>query len=201
MIAVIDYGMGNLFSVKKALEHVGASAEITDNPEVLNRAEKIILPGVGAFGDALREIEKLSLADPIRHQLKSGKPFLGICLGLQILFESSEESPGVPGLGILRGKVPRFQTDLKVPHMGWNSLKINRRAPIFRGIDDGAYVYFVHSYYVEPENKQVVSTSTDYDISFTSSVWKKNLFATQFHPEKSQDVGLRILENFVSLSE
>jgi len=199
MIAIVDYGMGNLFSVKKALEHIGASATITASSDVLAKAEKIILPGVGAFGDAMRELEKRGLAEPLKRIAQIGKPFLGICLGLQVLFEKSEESPGIPGLGILPGEVKHFVTDMKVPHMGWNQICIKRPAPIFDGIGNDAYVYFVHSYYVVPASDEDIATTTDYALEFTSSVWRDNLFATQFHPEKSQAVGLKILKNFAKL--
>ncbi len=199
MIAIIDYGMGNLFSVQKALERIGFSATITALPDVLAKAEKIVLPGVGAFGDAMREIERRRLVEPIRQAVAAGKPFLGICLGLQVLFEKSEESPGIPGLGILPGEVKRFVTDMKVPHMGWNQIRIRRPAPIFDGIGDDAYVYFVHSYYVVPVRAEDIAATTDYELEFVSSVWRHNLFATQFHPEKSQAVGLKILKNFAGI--
>ncbi len=197
MIAIVDYGMGNLFSVCKALEHVGAQVEITDSPDVLARADRVILPGVGAFGDAMRELERRGLVQPLRDIIASGKPLLGICLGLQILFESSEESPGVAGLGVLPGHCRRFVTKLKVPHMGWNQLRIARRSPVLRDIEEGAWVYFVHSFYVAPSREEDAATLTEYDGEFVSSVWRDNLFATQFHPEKSQKTGLHMLKNFV----
>lgn len=199
MIAIIDYGMGNLCSVQKALERVGASTKITENPEDLSRAEKIVLPGVGAFGNAMKELEARGFVAAVKEEVGNGKPFLGICLGFQVLFDASEESPGVRGLGLFSGEVKRFVTDLKVPHMGWNQLRIKRRAPIYKGLEDGAFVYFVHSFYVAPENEEDIATSTDYSLEFASSVWRGNVFATQFHPEKSQAVGLAILENFVGL--
>jgi imidazole glycerol-phosphate synthase subunit HisH len=199
MIAIIDYGMGNLCSVQKALEKLGASVKITSSSKDLAEADKIILPGVGAFGDAMAELEKCGLVESLKKEVRKGKTFLGICLGLQVLFEESEECPGVKGLGILPGKVKRFVTELKVPHMGWNQLHFSKKAPILEGIDEGAYVYFVHSYYVAPERDEDISTTTDYALNFTSSVWRGNLFATQFHPEKSQSVGLKILENFIKL--
>jgi len=199
MIAIIDYGMGNLCSVQKALERLGAETRITDDPAELAVADKIILPGVGAFGDAMQELKGRGLTGPIRREAASGKPLLGICLGFQVFFERSGESPGIGGLGLFPGEVKRFVTDLKVPHMGWNQLHIKRRAPIFQGIEEGAYVYFVHSYYVEPSDPGDVATTTSYALEFASSVWRGNLFATQFHPEKSQSVGLRILQNFVNL--
>jgi len=197
MIAIIDYGMGNLCSVQKALERLGAQTVITDSPASLAQADKIILPGVGAFGDAMKELKSRNLVEPIRREVASGKPFLGICLGLQILFEKSKESPGVAGLSLLPGEVRRFITDLKVPHMGWNQIHIKKPAPIFKGIKEGAFVYFVHSYYVVPERAEDISTTTDYAIEFVSAIWRNNLSATQFHPEKSQSVGLQILKNFI----
>lgn len=199
MIAIVDYGMGNLFSVEKALERIGAVALVTENPEDLARAEKIILPGVGAFGDAMRELEKRELATALKCEVKKGKILLGICLGLQVFFERSEESPGIQGLGLLPGEVKRFFTHLKVPHMGWNQLNLKKSAPLYRGIEQGSFVYFVHSYYVVPQNPDDIATTTDYDGEFTSSVWRGNLMATQFHPEKSQEKGLRILKNFVDM--
>lgn len=199
VIAIIDYGMGNLCSVQKALEHLGADCVITDSAEALAGAEKIILPGVGAFGDAMKELQRRGLIEPIRREIAGGKPFLGICLGLQIFFERSEESPGAAGLGVLPGEVRRFVTDLKVPHMGWNQLNIRREAPIYKGIEDGAFVYFVHSFYVAPERAEDIATTTDYSMDFASSVWRGNLMGTQFHPEKSQAVGLQMLQNFLDM--
>jgi glutamine amidotransferase len=199
MIAIVDYGMGNLFSVHKALERIGASAVVTERPEDLASAEKIILPGVGAFGDAMKELEKRGLAAALRNEAGKGKIILGICLGLQVFFERSEESPGVGGLGLLPGEVKRFVTDLKVPHMGWNELIMKRKPSLYNGIDEGAHVYFVHSYYVVPQNPADIATTTDYGGEFVSSVWRGNLVATQFHPEKSQAMGLRMLKNFVDM--
>lgn len=199
VIAIIDYGMGNLCSVQKALEYLRAESVITDSPETLAGAEKIILPGVGAFGDAMKELERRGLVEPIRREIAGGKPFLGICLGLQIFFERSEESPGAAGLGVLPGEVRRFVTDMKVPHMGWNQLNIQRPAPIFKGVEAGAFVYFVHSFYVAPAQEEDIATTTDYSYDFASSVWRGNLMGTQFHPEKSQAVGLRILQNFLDM--
>lgn len=199
MIAIADYGMGNLFSVQKALERLGARVVVTERPEELASAEKIILPGVGAFGDAMKELEKRGLAAALRNEAGKGKNILGICLGLQVFFERSEESPGVAGLGLLPGEVKRFVTDLKVPHMGWNELIMKRKPPLYEGIDEGAHVYFVHSYYVVPQNPEDIATTTDYGGEFVSSVWRGNLAGTQFHPEKSQAVGLRMLKNFVDM--
>lgn len=199
MIAIIDYGMGNLCSVQKALERIGAATQIIESPDILPDADKIILPGVGSFGDAMQELERRGFVIPLKQEVSSGKPLLGICLGLQVLFETSEESPGARGLGLIPGECRRFVTDLKVPHMGWNQVRIKRRAPIFEGIEDGAYFYFVHSFYVIPREGKDVASTTDYALDFCSSVWRDNLFATQFHPEKSQETGLRFLENFVKL--
>jgi glutamine amidotransferase len=195
-IVIIDYGMGNLRSVEKAFVRLGFRVEITSDPDAINRAEKIVVPGVGAFGDAMRELRERGLIEPLLRAITDQRPFLGICLGLQVLFEGSEEAPNVPGLGVIPGLVKRLQTDLKVPHMGWNTLHVIRRPPILDGISDSAYVYFVHSYYVEPMDGSVTAATTDYGISFTSMIWRGNLFATQFHPEKSQAVGLEILKQF-----
>lgn len=195
-IVIVDYGMGNLRSVEKAFARLGYTVQITSDPDVISRGEKIIVPGVGAFGDAMRELSKRSLVDPILDAIRDQRPFLGICLGLQVLFDESEEAPNVPGLGVIPGRVKRFQTGLKVPHIGWNTLHVVRRPPILNGISEGAYVYFVHSYYVEPRDDSVAATTTDYGISFASMIWRGNLFATQFHPEKSQAIGLQILKKF-----
>jgi len=200
-IAIVDYGMGNLCSVQKALERIGAFPVVTDSAEDLKGAEKIVIPGVGAFGDAMKEMEKRNLAAAVKEEAARGKKLLGICLGLQIFFEKSEESPGVRGLGLFPGEVKRFVTELKVPHMGWNQIRIRRPAPIFQGIGDGAFFYFVHSYYAAPENPDDIATTTDYAVEFASSVWRGNLYGMQFHPEKSQASGLKLLENFVKLGD
>jgi glutamine amidotransferase len=202
MIAIIDYQMGNLRSVQKALERVGHSATITSDPAVLADAKKIILPGVGAFRDAIAALRERNLVEPIRQAIESNKPFLGICLGLQLLFEKSYEDGEHEGLGVLAGDVVRFDVpaEYKVPHMGWNQLRFRRRPPIFEGIDDGAHFYFVHSYYVVPRDGSVVATETEYPEPFCSSIWRGNLFATQFHPEKSQEHGLRVLKNFAEFA-
>lgn len=199
MIIVIDYGMGNLHSVRKALEVVGAKVKVSSRPEDIKKSGKIVFPGVGSFGEAMKELKRRKLAEPIKNAVKEGKPFLGLCLGLQLLFEKSEEAPGVKGLGILRGEVKRFRLkDLKVPHMGWNIIK-GPRSGILKNIPKDAYMYFVHSYYVKPKDRKVTLTMTDYGINFVSGVCKDNIFGLQFHPEKSQALGLKILENFVNL--
>jgi imidazole glycerol-phosphate synthase subunit HisH len=206
MIAIIDYGMGNLRSVQKAFETVGHRALVTRDPRAIADASHVVLPGVGAFADCMANLEQYGLVEPIRKTVASGKPFLGICLGLQLLFTESEEFGIHKGLGVLQGRVKKFpfgngqaaktDTRLKVPHMGWNGVAIEQAAPPLKGINSGEHVYFVHSYYVEPEDRSVVATRTDYGVSFASSVWRDNLFACQFHPEKSQAAGLRIVKNF-----
>jgi glutamine amidotransferase len=201
MIAIIDYQMGNLRSVQKAFERVGHAAEIVNAPEKIAAADKVILPGVGAFGDAIAELRRRELVEPIREAIASGKPFLGICLGLQLLFDVGYEGGRHEGLGILRGEVRRFDLppEFKVPHMGWNECRIRRPAPILKGIAEGTHVYFVHSYYVVPADPEVVAIESDYGSPFCAMIWRDNLFATQFHPEKSQDQGLRMLKNFAEL--
>lgn len=201
MIAIIDYGAGNLQSVKKAFDFIGTESVITDNPEVINACDRILLPGVGSFGDAMDSMAKNGLVETVKQSALSGKPFLGICLGLQLLFEESEESPGVKGLGIFKGKIKKFSPDmgLKIPHIGWNSLEIKQNDTLFKGIPENSYVYFVHSYYLHAEDEEDVATVTNYGIDFHSAVGKNNIFATQFHPEKSGDVGLQILKNFASM--
>ena len=200
MIAIVDYGMGNLRSVQKAVERVGFCATLVHSAEELDGAEKLILPGVGAFADAMKGLEERGLVGPIIQHIKQGHPFLGICLGLQLLFSASTEDGLHKGLGIIPGRVLRFaQNGLKVPHMGWNQVSFLRDVPLARGIPQGAYMYFVHSYYVCPEDPEVIAATTDYGINFASFVWKDNIFATQFHPEKSQSVGLALLRNFLGL--
>ncbi len=196
MIALIDYGMGNLGSVNKALAAVGCQAQITDDPEVILNADGVVLPGVGAFDDCMTNLMDRGLDVAVKEATSAGKPFLGICLGLQMLFDSSEEGGKVPGLGIIPGKVVRFTNDLKIPQIGWNQVQIKQQAPHLSDIPDGSWVYFVHSYYVVPEDDSVIATVTDYGYEFVSAIWKDNVFASQFHPEKSQAVGLKILENF-----
>ena len=201
MIAIIDYGMGNLRSVQKGFEKVGHQAVVTSDPAEVAAAAKVVLPGVGAFEDAIAELRRLKLDRPVLDAIDSGKPFLGICLGLQLLFDVGYENGRHQGLGILPGEVVRFDLPkgYTVPHMGWNQLAIRRPAPILEGIAEGTYVYFVHSYYVVPKDAEVIATETDYDGPFCSMIWHDNVFATQFHPEKSQAEGLRILKNFAEL--
>jgi glutamine amidotransferase len=197
MIAIIDYGMGNLRSVSKAFERLGCTAAVTREPRVIADASHVVLPGVGAFPDCMRNLEQMDLIDPIRQALSSGKPFLGICLGLQLLFTESEEFGLHKGLGWIPGRVVRFKSDgLKVPHMGWNSLTIQKRTPVLEGLPSEAMVYFVHSFYVVPNDPVLITTTTDYGIPFASSISTGNVFACQFHPEKSQAVGLMLLRNF-----
>lgn len=205
-IAIIDYGMGNLRSVQKALQLVGAKTLVTSKPADLKKCTKLVFPGVGAFGDAMKELKRFKLVEPIKDEIARGKPFLGLCLGLQLLFEKSEEAPGVKGLCVLKGESKRFKfkdKTLKVPHMGWNNVKGARgkgqEAGILKGVPKDAYMYFVHSYYVKPKDAGVILTTTDYGIKFASGVCKGNIYALQFHPEKSQSIGLKILKNFVRL--
>jgi glutamine amidotransferase len=197
-IVIIDYGMGNLRNVQKGFEWVGFEARVTRNKKEIEKASAIVLPGVGAFKDCMENLEKFGLIEPLLRSIEKGKPYLGICLGLQILFSESEEFGYQKGLGLIRGKVVKFKPDQehKVPHMGWNAIEKKMEVPFLQGIESGDFFYFVHSYYVIPEEPQGVSTLTNYGIPFVSSIWKENLFVTQFHPEKSQQKGLRILENF-----
>jgi glutamine amidotransferase len=201
MIAIIDYGMGNLRSVQKGFEKVGHTAVITSDPAVVRAAEKVVLPGVGAFEDAIGELHRKELVRPVLEAIDAGKPFLGICLGLQLLFETSYENGRHRGLGVLPGEVVRFELPDRyaVPHMGWNELIIRRRPPVLEGIEEGTHVYFVHSYYVAPKDTTVVATETDYGGRFCSMIWRDNVVASQFHPEKSQSQGLKILKNFAEL--
>jgi glutamine amidotransferase len=201
MIKIVDYGMGNLRSVQKAFEKIGADAQVVSSAADLAGAEKLVLPGVGAFRDAIAELKRTGLDRPVREHIAADKPFLGICLGLQLLFDVSYEDGQWEGLGLLRGKVVRFadQPDLKIPHMGWNSLEFAQPARIFEGVPEGSSVYFVHSYYVVPEDESVIAARTEHGTRFVSAVARRNLFATQFHPEKSQSVGLRLLTNFAAL--
>jgi len=202
MIAIVDYGMGNIHSVKKALESMGAQTIVTDNPKDLSRAEKIVFPGVGSFGDAVVELKKRSLDTAIKKQVESGKIFLGICLGMQVLFEKSMESHKAAGLGLLKGSVDKFEASqkLKVPHMGWNQItKTSNDCRLLKDMPDNSYVYFCHSYYVNPADKKIIAASCDYGDNFAAVVWKDNLYGLQFHPEKSQAAGLKIVKNFVEM--
>jgi glutamine amidotransferase len=203
MIAIIDYGMGNLRSVQKGFEKLGFKAEVTSDPRLLLEADRVVLPGVGAFPDCMRNLEQGGFVEPILRVIREGRPFLGICLGLQLLFTESEEFGLHQGLNVIPGRVVRFPDsmvecaeELKVPHMGWNQLSFKRRPPAFEGLEEGANFYFVHSFYVKPEDEGVVATTTTYGFEFCSSIWKENIVATQFHPEKSQEKGLQILKNF-----
>jgi glutamine amidotransferase len=199
MIGIIDYGMGNLGSVENACRFLELDARIITAPEELSACSKVILPGVGAFGDCMAHLADHGFIEAIRNWVAEDRPFLGICLGLQVLFEESEESPGVEGLGILKGRVIRFQIDpqFKVPQIGWNSVKKQKTdCPLFKDIDDGSYFYLVHSFYVDPKEPEVVAGTTGYGLEYTTAVWRGNLFGTQFHPEKSHKVGLQMLRNF-----
>ena len=200
MIAIIDYGMGNLRSVAKAFERLGCETVTTRDPKTILNAGHVVLPGVGAFPDCMRNLERLELIGPIRRALASGRPFLGICLGLQLLFAEGEEFGVHPGLGWFPGRVVRFPDGaMKVPHMGWNTLELRRPAAPLKDVPEQAMVYFVHSYYAVPEDPAIVATTTEYGVTFASSVAKDNVFACQFHPEKSQSVGLALLRNFAGI--
>ncbi|MCR4655598.1 MAG: imidazole glycerol phosphate synthase subunit HisH [Lachnospiraceae bacterium] len=201
MIAVIDYDAGNIKSVEKAVEKLGGKPILTRSPEEIMNADKVILPGVGAFGDAMERLETYGLVPVIRKVCNESIPFLGICLGLQLLFEDSEESAGVKGLGVLRGHIRRIPLGeyKKIPHIGWNSLELKEDGRLFKGISPGAYVYFVHSYYLDAGDKSIVKATTEYNVTIDASVEKGNIFACQFHPEKSGEVGLKILQNFLEL--
>lgn len=201
MIAIVDYDAGNILSVKKALEKLGQNPVVTRNADELLAADKVILPGVGAFGDAMEKLEKFELIPVIKEIVDRGTPFLGICLGLQLLFDASDEAPGVEGLSLIPGVIKKIPIGeyTKIPHMGWNSLKFPKESKLFNGIDEGAYVYFVHSYYLDAKDKNDVSSTTEYNVCIDASVEHGNLYACQFHPEKSGEVGLKILENFINL--
>ena len=207
MIAIIDYGMGNLRSVQKGFERMGHEAVVTNDAKTILSASKVVLPGVGAFPDCMRNLREYGLIDVVHESIKSGKPFLGICLGLQLLFTESEEFGISKGLNIIKGRVVRFKgpafenrhspvDNLKVPHMGWNAVSIKRRPPALADVPDNSHFYFVHSFHVVPEDTSVIATTTNYGFEFVSSIWKDNIFATQFHPEKSQALGLSILKHF-----
>jgi imidazole glycerol-phosphate synthase subunit HisH len=207
MIAIIDYDMGNLRSVEKAFEAAGHRAVITRQRQVIADASHVVLPGVGAFGDCMRNLESYDLIDPIRQSIASGKPFLGICLGMQLLFTESEEFGSHKGLNVFPGKVVRFRSEqteadreaLKIPHMGWNAIHMKKTSKLLEGLGEDSYMYFVHSYYVAPEQEDVVCTATEYGGSFVSSIERDNIFGCQFHPEKSQAGGLTMLKNFGAL--
>jgi len=215
MIVIIDYGMGNIRSVQKGFERVGHPSIVTRNPKDILNASHVVLPGVGAFKDCMENLKNYGLIEPILNAIRSGKPFLGICLGLQLLFSESEEFGIYKGLDIIKGRVVKFRfsdeeskpaspqsgmnSKLKIPHMGWNDIRFTdngSQSMVFKDIPDGSYLYFVHSYYVVPEDEGVIATTTNYGIDFASSIWKDNIFACQFHPEKSQKVGLKVLKNF-----
>ncbi|NJD69677.1 MAG: imidazole glycerol phosphate synthase subunit HisH [candidate division NC10 bacterium] len=210
MIAIIDSGIANLRSVQKGFERVGADARIVDDPGTLRDAFGIVLPGVGAFADGIGKLQDGGFVEPLLRAIEAGKPVLGICLGLHFLFSESEEFGHHAGLNIIKGRVVRFTNAavvaarepplLKIPHMGWNRIRIERQAPIFKDIPDGAFFYFVHSYFVQPEDERVIAATTEYGRRFTSALWRENLFACQFHPEKSQVLGLQLLRNFASLT-
>ena len=199
MIAVIDYDAGNIKSVEKALDFLGQEADVTGEKEKILAADHVILPGVGAFGDAMENLRSRGLDQVIYEVIRRGTPFLGICLGLQLLFERSDEAPGAEGLGVLKGEILRIpESDgLKIPHMGWKSLHLQNNGRLFRGVEENAYVYFVHSYYLKAADESIVKASTEYGTHIHASVEKDNVFACQFHPEKSSDVGLKILKNFI----
>lgn len=198
-IVIVDYGMGNLRSVEKAFERAGARAAVSSNPIRVRKADKLVLPGVGAFAHAMRELRSRKLVEPILDKIREGAPYLGLCLGLQLLMSSSEEG-NVKGLGVIPGKVLRFKGPMKIPHMGWNQLSLKRKNdPLMKGVGAADFFYFVHSYYAAPKDKGFVAATTRYGKDFCSVLWKENIFATQFHPEKSQDAGSRVIRNFVKL--
>ena len=198
MTALIDYGVGNLYSVEKAVAAVGGEVRITSSAEDLQKADRLILPGVGAFGDCMKNLEETGLIPTICEQIRQKKFLLGICVGLQILFESSEESPNVSGLGIFKGRVKKINADnLKIPHMGWNSVKSKNSSKLMRELKETPYFYFVHSYHAEPTERSIIAATTDYGETLTAAVSRDNIFAVQFHPEKSGDVGLQVLKNFI----
>ncbi len=201
MIAIIDYGAGNIQSVKKAFEHIGCDCFVTNNHNEIMKADGAVLPGVGSFGDTVDSLNKFGIGDTAVDYIKSGKPFFGICLGLQLLFPGSEESPGAKGLGVFDGSITKIPNGegLKIPHMGWNSLDIKKQGRLFKGIDGHPYVYFVHSYYLDAADKQIVAAQTKYGVTIDAAIEKNNVFATQFHPEKSGEVGLQILRNFADI--
>jgi len=196
MIAIIDYGMGNLLSVSKAMEKVVSDVEVTSDPRVVKNASGVVLPGVGAFVDCMQNLKSLKLDVAIKEYIDSKRPYLGICLGLQVLFSCSEEGGLYQGLDIIKGKVERLPPKVKVPHMGWNQINKKKHTLFYEGIHDKSEFYFVHSYYVDPEDEDVIAITTDYGISFVSSIWRENIYGVQFHPEKSSRLGLQMLHNF-----
>lgn len=201
MLAIINYGAGNLRSVQKACEYIGETAVITDNPNEILKADRVILPGVGSFGSCMSAIRNAGLVDCIHEVIDNGTPFLGICLGLQLLFEASEEDSGESGLGIFKGRCVKIPPadGIKIPHIGWNSITFPNPSPLFRGIDEGSFVYFVHSYYMKPEDKSIITAVCDYSKELPVALSRGNVHATQFHPEKSGKVGLDILKNFIAI--
>lgn len=200
MIAIVDYGMGNLRSVNKAFESMGIMSVVTGDVDTIIKSSGLVLPGVGAFGDCVKNLKQKNLFETIKNYISDGRPFLGICLGLQVLFEQSEESPGMQGLGLIKGKVVKFrfpeEQNLKVPHMGWNQVNVIKKTDLLNGIAPHSWFYFVHSYYPVPEDEEDISLTSDYGIEFTAAIQRDNMFACQFHPEKSSDTGLRLLKNF-----
>ncbi len=202
MIAIIDYGMGNIHSIQKALELYGARTLVTNNPEDIKASEKAVLPGVGAFDDAMRELKKRALISAINAHIRDGKPFLGICLGMQLLFEKSQEAAHSKGIGIFKGEVKRFKErgGFKIPHMGWNQLKKSGAdCPLLKDVAEDSYVYFCHSYYPSPRDKGIIAGACEYGVNFACAVWGGNVYGVQFHPEKSQSVGLKIIKNFIEI--
>ena len=202
-IALLNYGMGNLHSVSKALEHVGAEVDLINNANELKNHDAIVLPGVGNFGDGINQLHKRGFFSLVKEWISLDKPFLGICLGMQMLLEESEEAPGIEGLGVCKGKIIKFRPNdkaLKVPQIGWNTIKVRENCPLFKDVENESYFYFVHSFYASPDEKKVVGGETNYGVNYCSFIWKgKNVFATQFHPEKSQKIGLKVLKNFVNI--
>lgn len=199
MITIIDYGMGNLRSVQKAFEATGVSAQLSSDPDIIIKADKLVIPGVGAFGDAMANLQSMNLVDPIKEKVASGTPFMGICLGLQLLFTTGEEKGVHKGLGIIPGKVVHFPQGEKVPHIGWNQVTFKQSSPLMHGIKENEFFYFVHSYYVQPDDTSAILAETEYGVTFTSMIAQDNVFGIQCHPEKSQEAGLQVLKNFTRI--